>query len=76
MAYILKKILEEYKANTQNIVYNIKKIRTHKNKEFIQDLVGCYKYIYLYLKLISSYVSLQISKEEIEREKAELRDKR
>jgi hypothetical protein len=75
MAYILKKILEEYKANTQNIVYNIKKIRTHKNKEFIQDLVSCYKYIYLYLKLISSYVSLQISKEEIEREKAEQTDR-
>ncbi len=76
MAYILKKILEEYKANTQNIVYNIKKIRTHKNKEFIQDLVSSYKYIYLYLKLISSYVSLQISKEEIEREKAGLTERR
>jgi hypothetical protein len=74
MAFIIKKILDEYKLNTPTIVYNIKKIRNNKNNEFIQDLVSCYKYIYLYLRLMGSYVSLKVTKDEILKQQSDITD--
>jgi len=75
MAFIIKKILDEYKSNAPTIIYNIKKIRNNKNKEFIQELVDCYRSIYLYLKLMGSYVSLKVTKEEVLNQQAELSDR-
>jgi hypothetical protein len=75
MAFIIKKILDEYQSNTPTIVYNIKKIRSNKNKEFIQDLVDSYKYIYLFLKLMGSYISLKVTKDEVLKQQSELADR-
>jgi hypothetical protein len=71
MAFTIKKILDEYKSNAPTIVYNIKKIRSNKNKEFIEDLVNVYRSIYLYLKLMGSFISLKVTKEEILKQQAE-----
>jgi len=76
MAFIIKKILDEYKSNTPSIVFNIKKIRNNKNKEFIQDMVNCYKYIYLFLKLMGNYVSLKVTKDEVLKQQAEITERR
>jgi hypothetical protein len=71
MAFTIKKILDEYKSNAPTIVYNIKKIRNNKNKEFIEDLVNCYRAIYMYLKLMGTFVSLKVTKDEILKQQAE-----
>jgi hypothetical protein len=76
MAFIIKKILDEYKSNTPTIVFNIKKIRNNKNREFIQDMVDCYKSIYLFLKLMGNYVSLKVTKDEVLKQQAEISDRR
>jgi|GEM_PF-1962292 len=76
MAFIIKKILDEYKFNTPTIVFNIKKIRSNKNKEFVQDLVNCYKFIYLFLKLMGNYISLKVTKDEVLKQQAEITDRR
>ena len=75
MAFIIKKILDEYKSSTPTIVHNIKKIRSNKNRDFIQDLVNCYKYIYLFLKLMGSYISLKVTKDEALKQQAEITDR-
>jgi hypothetical protein len=75
MAFIIKKILDECKSNTPTIVYNIKKIRSNKYPDFIQDLVNCYKYIYLFLKLMGSYISLKVTKDEVLKQQAETTDR-
>ena len=74
MAFIIKKILDEYKSRSPTIVYNIKKIRSNKNKEFIQDLVNSYKYIYLFLKLMGSYISLAVTRDEVLKQQADITD--
>ena len=56
-------------------MYNIKKIRSNKNKEFVQDLVNCYKHIYLFLKLMGNYVSLKVTKDEVLKQQAEISDR-
>jgi hypothetical protein len=72
MAFIIKKILDEYKSQAPTIVYNIKKIRSNKNKEFIQDLVNTYKSIYLFLKLMGSYISLTVTRDEVFRQQSDI----
>jgi hypothetical protein len=76
MAFIIKKILDEYKSNSPSIVFNIKKIRNNKNKDFIQDMVNCYKFIYLFLKLMGNYISLKVTKDEVLKQQAEITDRR
>ncbi len=75
MAYCLKNIMEDYKLKTPKIISNIKKIRTGSNKQFIEELVKTYKDIYLFLKLISNYVSISVTRAEIETEKASIKEK-
>ncbi|MCK5568265.1 MAG: hypothetical protein KAJ15_01020, partial [Spirochaetes bacterium] len=75
MAYCLKNILEDYKLKTPKIISNIKKIRAGSNKQFIEELVKTYKDIYLFLKLISNYVSISVTRAEIETEKASIKEK-
>jgi len=72
MAFIIKKILDEYKSQSPTIIYNIKKIRSNKNKEFIQDLVNSYKYIYLFLRLMGSYISLSVTRDEVFKQQSDI----
>jgi len=69
LALCLKNILEDYKKKNPVIVSNIRKIRMNFNKQFIEELLGAYKDIYLFLKLLSNFVTLKISKSEIEKKK-------
>ncbi|KKK49191.1 hypothetical protein LCGC14_3137550, partial [marine sediment metagenome] len=70
MAQCLKNVLEDYKLKTPKIVSNIKKIRAGSNKQFIEELVKTYKDIFLLLKLMNNYVSINITMAEIEKKKA------
>jgi len=74
MAMCLKHILEDYKKKNPGIVSNIRKIRMNFNKQFIEELLAAYKDIYLFLKLLSNYVSIRISKSEVEKQKQFIRD--
>ncbi len=74
MAICLKSTLEDYKRQTAVIVTNIKKIRSNSNKQFIEELLSAYKDMYLFLKLLSNYVSLSISRSELEKQKVSVRD--
>ena len=69
LAMCLKHILEDYKKKNPGIVSNIRKIRMNFNKQFIEELLAAYKDIYLFLKLLSNYVSIKISKSEVEKQK-------
>jgi len=73
-ALCLKNILEDYKKKNPAIVSNIRKIRMNFNKQFIEELLGAYKDMYLFLKLISNYISLKVSKSEIEKQRLLIRD--
>jgi hypothetical protein len=64
MAYCIKAVLEDYKQKNPAVVANIKKIRMNYNKQFIQELVSAYKDIYLFLKLLSNYVSIKVTRAE------------
>jgi hypothetical protein len=66
MAKCLKNIIEDYKRVSPALVSNIKKIRTSGNKELIQNLVDSYNKIFQFLRLISKFVSINVSREEFE----------
>ena len=68
MAYCIKGVLEDYRQRNPSVVTNIKKIRMNYNKQFIQELVSAYKDIYLLLKLLGNYVSIRVTKVEVERQ--------
>lgn len=73
MAFALKRILDDYKQKSQNVVVNLKKIRAQKNQQFIEDLVTCYRYLYLFLRLLAYYVPIrapEISKRESAKKEA------
>jgi hypothetical protein len=70
MAYSLRNILEDYKKKTPSIITNIKKIRAGSNREFIEELLQAYKDIYLLLKLLTNYVSIKVSKDEVREKKS------
>ena len=74
MAVCLKNILEDYKEKNPVTVSNIKKIRSNYNKQFIEELLSAYKDIYLFLKLLSNYVSITISRSEIEKRKNSIKE--
>jgi hypothetical protein len=77
MAFALKRILDDYKQKSQNLVVNLKKIRAQKNQQFIEDLVTCYRYLYLFLRLLAYYVPIkpaEPSKEKEELSKKETTD--
>jgi hypothetical protein len=74
MAQCLKNVLEDYKLDTPKIVSNIKKIRAGSNKQFIEELVKAYKDIFLLLKLLNNYLSINITMAEIEQQKAIIKD--
>jgi hypothetical protein len=69
MAYCIKNVLEDYKRKTPSVVSNIKKIRLNHNRQFIDDLVKSYKDIYLFLKLLSNYVSIKVSRPGADKQK-------
>ncbi len=60
MAITLRRILDDYRQKSPTIVGNIAKIRAQKNREFIEDLIACYRYLYLFLRLLGHYVSLRV----------------
>ena len=66
MAKCLKNIIEDYKRTSPALVTNIKKIRTSGNRELIQNLVDSYNKIFQFLRLISKFVSINVSREEFE----------
>jgi Family of unknown function (DUF5312) len=70
MAYCIKAVLEDYKQKNPAVVANIKKIRMNYNKQFIQELVSAYKDIYLFLKLLSNYVSIKVTRAESGKEES------
>ncbi len=74
MAQCLKNVLEDYKLKTPKIVSNIKKIRAGSNKQFIEELVKAYKDIFLLLKLINNYVSINITMADIEKQKTVVKE--
>lgn len=74
MAQCLKNVLEDYKLSTPKIVSNIKKIHAGSNKQFIEELVKAYKDIFLLLKLMNNYISINITMAEIEQQKAIVKD--
>ncbi|UCB44948.1 MAG: hypothetical protein JSV25_12120 [Spirochaetota bacterium] len=69
MAYCLRNILEDYKKKTPVIIANLKKIRAGSNRQFVEELLQSYKDIYLFLKLLSHYVSINVSREEVKEKK-------
>ncbi len=69
MANSIRIILEDYKKKSHIITSNIKKIRGSNNRQFIEELVQAYKDIYLFLKLLSIYTSIKISRAEFEKNK-------
>jgi len=74
MAICVKNVLEDYKKKTPAIVSNIKKLRMNNNAQFIEELLAAYKDIYLFLKLLGNFVSLNISKSEIEKQKFTIKE--
>jgi len=69
MALCLKKVIEDFKKEKPTIVSNIRKIRVSNNTQFIKELVAAYKDIYYFLRLMGLFVSLKISRADIERQK-------
>jgi hypothetical protein len=69
LALCLKNVLEDYKRKNPVIVSNIRKIRMNFNKQFVEELLAAYKNSYLFLKLIGNYVTLNVSRSEVEKQK-------
>jgi len=76
MAISIKRVLEDYKQKNPNIVSNIKKIRANNNKQFIQELVKSYKDIYLFLKLISNFITIKVTETDVEKLKKEVAEEK
>jgi len=72
MASCLKNILDDCRVKSPALVSNIGKIRTVNNKEFIKELVNAYKIIYQFLKLLSNYISISVTRDEYEKQKREI----
>jgi len=76
LALNIKTVIEDYKSQRPKIISNIKKIRSPNNREFIQDLINSYKEIYLFFKLLSIFVPINITKADFEKRKAILEAKK
>jgi len=74
MAICLKNVLEDYKKKTPAIISNIKKLRMNNNAQFIEELLKAYKDIYLFLKLMGNFISLNVSHSEIEKQKFTIKE--
>jgi hypothetical protein len=74
MAQCVKNVLDDYKLDTPKIVSNMKKIRAGSNRQFIEELVKAYKDMFMLLKLLNNYVSINITMAEIEQQKAIVKD--
>jgi len=66
MALALRSILDDYTNKPPSSIANLRKIRAGNNKQFIEEIVSAYKDIYWFLKLLSHYLSLKVSQDEVE----------
>jgi hypothetical protein len=71
MALCLKNVIEDYKREKPAYVANIRKIRSSGNREFMGELVGAYKLIYQFLRLLGKYVPITITRQQLESQKLE-----
>ncbi|MFW6180128.1 MAG: DUF5312 family protein [Spirochaetota bacterium] len=71
MALCLKHVIEDYKREKPAYVANIRKIRSGGNREFMSELVGSYKLIYQFLRLLAKYVPITITRQQLESQKLE-----
>jgi hypothetical protein len=69
MALCIKSILEDTKNPRPSYVSNLKKIRSGGNREFISELVSSYQLMYSFLRLLSKYVSIKTTRDELEKKK-------
>lgn len=67
LAKSIKIIIEDYKKNRPEVVSNIKKIRNVSNTQFIKELIDAYTTIYYFLKLMGFFVSLKVTKGDVEK---------
>jgi len=66
LAKSIKSIVEDYKKKNPEIISNIKKIRNVNNTQFIKELINTYTTLFYFLKLMGFFISLKITKVDLE----------